>query len=817
MRVIIKALARLNKNNDSYQSVFLTCIQSLLICFVVFALTLSNFTFADSQRAAPDIVQNFNIPAGPLEDALNHFSQQSGVKLTFDTAIVKDVRTQGLSGNFDIQSGLNFLLIGSELQAMAQDNGYAVIKSQSTAGITVLPSIQVAASSVARYNAATSVTATKTNTLLRDVPQSISVLTNELIQDQAVQSLGDAVRYVPGVGVSQGEGNRDALIFRGNRSTGDFFIDGTRDDAQFFRDLYNIERIEVLKGANGMIFGRGGSGGVINRVSKQAGWAPIREFSFQGGSFNRKRITADFNQVINDKIAFRVNGMFEDSGSFRDGVNLRRRGISPTLTIKPTERTTVVLNMERFHDDRTADRGIPSFNGRPVNVGRSQFFGDPRINHSDVEVLSFNSFIEHKFEFGLTLRNRTNYADYDKFYQNVFASDKVRAGEVALSAYNNSTERKNVFNQTDFLYSLETGPISHTLLAGIEVGRQVTNDIRHTGLLSVNEERPGEPVRFTVPLSNSVIDASRLNNGLGINYQNLDSDANNHSIVDITSLYIQDQIEILPQLQAIAGVRYDLFEVDFVKRNGSGTQLKTRDDLISPRFGIIYKPIEPVSIYTSYSQAFVPRAGEQLTSINVTRATLKPEKFTTLEAGVKWDIRPDLAVTGAVYQLDRDNVITVDPDDSSRTFLTKGQRTKGVELSISGQLTPYWSVMGGYAFQDGEITSTENAAAPEGATVAELPRNTFSMWSRYDFTPKYGAAFGVINRSDMFASTDNTVRVQGFTRVDAALYAQLSRQVRAQVNIENIFNTKYIASVHNNNNMLPGSPIAARATLIINF
>lgn len=614
------------------------------------------------------------------------------------------------------------------------------------------------------------------------------------------------MRYVPGVGVSQGEGNRDALIFRGNRSSGDFFIDGMRDDVQFFRDLYNIERIEVLKGANGMIFGRGGSGGVINRVSKQANWDSFREFSFRGGSFNRKRITADINQGVHDKIAFRLNAMYEDSGSFRDGVNLSRRGISPTVTILPTRRTKVVLNMERFHDGRTADRGIPSFNGAPVKVGRSQFFGDPNRSNSDADVLSFNSFIEHRFDFGLTLRNQTNYAQYDKFYENVFANGPVVADRVSLGAYNSTTDRENIFNQTNLLYSLNTGPINHTLLAGVEVGRQVTNDRRRTGFFNNN---PRFNILF-VPLSNPITQAP-------ITFTTRDQDANNHSVVNITSFYIQDQIEILPQLQAIAGVRYDKFEVDFIKRNGSGTQLKTSDDLISPRFGLIYKPIEPVSIYTSYSQAFVPRAGEQLTSIVVTRATLKPEKFTTLEAGVKWDIRPDLAFTGAVYQLDRDNVITVDPNDSSRTFLTKGQRTKGVELSLGGQLTPNWSVMGGYAYQEGEIINSNNDLGREGATVGELPRNTFSMWNRYDFTPKLGAALGVINRSDMFASTDNRVRVQGFTRVDAAFYARLTKQVRAQVNIENLFNTKYIVSVHNNNNLSPGSPIAIRASLTVNF
>ncbi|SFK42541.1 catecholate siderophore receptor [Nitrosomonas aestuarii] len=801
------------------QNEFKLYLHFWLNCFVLLSCFFLNNAFAQvlENKHAEVIVQTYNIPAGLLQDALNQFSRQAGIDLIYDPALLKGAKTQGLEGSFDIPSGLNFLLIGSGLRFVQQTEGYEIVAAQSaeglevsgaqsSGGVTVLPTIQISAGNTGNYAATSSVTATKTNTLLRDVPQSITVVTEELIKDQAIQSLGDAVRYVPGVGVSQGEGNRDALVFRGNRSTGDFFIDGVRDDVQFFRDIYNIERVEVLKGANGMIFGRGGSGGVVNRVTKQANWDPVREFSFQGGSFNKKRMTADFGHVLNDKVAFRVNGLFEDSDSFRDDVVLRRRGVSPTVTIKPTKRTKVVLNMERFHDDRTADRGIPSFLGRPADVKKSQFFGDPNRSHADVEVLAFNSLIEHHFDFGMTLRNRTNYAQYDKFYQNVFANSPVFADRVSLGAYNDTSDRENVFNQTDLLYSLNTGPISHTLLAGVEIGQQITSNIRKTGLFN-NDPRG---TSFRVPLSNPVTNVP-------ISFITQDSDADNRSVVDITSLYIQDQIELLPQLQAIAGVRYDLFEVNFQKRNGESTQIKTTDHLISPRFGLIYKPIEPVSFYASFSQAFVPRAGEQLTSIIVTRATLKPEKFTTWEAGVKWDIYPSLALTGAVYRLDRTNVITIDPNDSSRTFLTKGQRTEGVEIGLSGQLTSNWSVMGGYAYQEGELTSTQSSDAQKGATVAELPRNTFSMWSRYDITPRIGAAFGVIYRSSMFAAVDNTVRIPDFTRVDAALFAQLTRQVRAQINIENLFDTHYFASVHNNNNISPGSPFAVRATLVANF
>ncbi|WP_350151571.1 TonB-dependent siderophore receptor [Nitrosomonas sp.] len=760
-------------------------------------------------------VRTYDISAGYLHDALTQFSQQAGIKLAMDPALLQGKVTHGLTGDFEIKAALDQLLTGSGFQVIQRDDGFAIVavpSASSEPAVTTLPAIQVTASNTNRYAAVSTSTATKTNTLLRDVPQAISVITNELIKDQSVRSIGDAVRYVPGVGISQGEGNRDALVFRGNRSTGDFFTDGIRDDVEYYRDLYNIERVEVLKGANGMIFGRGGSGGVVNRVSKQANWNPTNEFSFQGGSFNLKRMTADVGYVINDMAAVRLNALYEDAGSFRDGVSMERLGISPTVTLKPTHRTKIIAGMERYHDDRTADRGITSFMGRPVDVDRSQFFGDPRRSHANVDVLAFNSLIEHKFDTGVTLQNRTNYATYDKFYQNVFANgglDDV-LNEVSLGAYSNATKRENVFNQTNLLYSLNTGPIAHTLMAGIEVGRQETHNRRATGLFNNSLAMTSLPVSFSNPITHVPITFRTRNGG-----RDGDVDALNRSVVNVTSLYIQDQIEIVPQLQAIVGVRYDLFEVDFQQKNGTRDHLKTRDDLIAPRFGLIYKPITPVSFYATYSQAYVPRAGDQLTALNVTTETLKPEKFTTLETGVKWDIRPDLAFTAAVYQLDRTNVIN--SVVGGQTFLTKGQRTEGVEVSLSGQLTSNWSVMGGYAYQVGEITSDIQGVAKKGASVAELPRHTFSMWSRYDITPSIGAAFGVIHRDSMLASLTNRVTLPDFTRVDAALFTQFTKSFRGQLNIENLFNTKYFASAQNDFNIAPGSPIAIRATLIANF
>ncbi len=787
-------------------------LRRILCCSLIF-IGLIQTLLTHAVHAATVIVESntqvFSIAANSMEDALNRFAKQTGIKISFSNIEVKGLMTHGLNGNFTIQDGLKHLLAGSNLEMIRQADGFTVKRTStptpgldSVVPLTVLPVVKVMSSAMGGYATAYSTTATKTNTLLRDIPQSITVVTRELIRDQSMQSMADVARYVPGVGVSQGEGNRDALVFRGNRSTGDFFTDGVRDDVQYFRDLYNIERVEVLKGANGMIFGRGGSGGVINRVTKQAGWDPIREFSFEGGSFDKKRATVDVGHAINDVAAVRFNSMYENSGSYRNGVNLERFGISPTVTLKPSHQTNIILGMEHFQDHRTSDRGIPSLNGAPVNTSPSTFFGDPRRSKADVTVTSFNALIEHKFNSGFTFRNRTNYAMYDKFYQNVFANSAVIAGSLNLAAYNDTSTRDNFFNQTDFSYNLNTGPINHTIAVGVEVGRQVTDNSRLNGYFNNNTSA----LALSVPLS-SPITSDPITFGIRA--------VDNHSVTRITSVYVQDQIVLLPQLHAIVGVRYDQFQVDFLKRTDN-TQLKTDDGLLSPRLGLIYKPIEAISIYTSYSKAFAPRAAEQLTGLTVTTAALAPEKFTNLEAGIKWDILPALAFTTAVYQIDRTNVISVDPNITGLNFLTKGQVVQGVEAGLSGQITSAWRVMGGYAYQVGELLST-TTAGKNGATLAELPRHTFSMWNRYDFTPVWGMGIGVIHRSDMFAALDNTVRAQGFTRVDAAIFARIDRRLRFQVNIENLLDTKYIAAVHNNNNMTPGSPIAVRASVVYNF
>ena len=655
------------------------------------------------------------------------------------------------------------------------------------------------------YQADASRSATKTDTLLVNVPQSITVVTDELIRDQAMTGMSDVVRYVPGVGMAQGEGHRDAPIFRGNVSTSDFFIDGVRDDVQYVRDLYNVAAVEVLRGANSMIFGRGGSGGVINRVTKVAGWQTRRGLDLQASDRGRQRLVVDFDQPINDTAAFRVTGMYEDSTSFRDSFSLNRQAVNPTLALRLGESTLATLGYEHFRDERTTDRGVPSYRNRPLDVDTARFFGNPELSPGEVTSDAFSAVVEHDFSDRVRLRNATRWADYGKYYQNVFPGVvSADASTVQLSAYYSATDRASVFNQTDVTMVFgETGR-QHTVLAGAEFGRQDTDNFRQAGYFGapgsratsttvlVSNPRTGVPVTF-------LLDRTRPASG----------DADNRGVARNAAVYVQDQIELSPQWQAIVGLRWDRFSIRF-EDNLRGVVLESGDDRLSPRAGLIYKPAEPVSIYASYSRAFTPRAGEQLNSLTVSTRTLAPESFENYELGAKWDLRPNLSATAAVYRLERGNVVVQTPG-TTLTQLVDAQTSRGVELGLAGQLTRGWSVMGGYAYQEGEITR------PTRSTLAQLPRHSASLWNRYDFNPTWGVGLGAIYRGDVFATTSNTTVLPGFTRLDAAVFYTLSEHLRMQLNVENLTDKTYYASAHNNDNIMPGAPRTVTLGLNLRF
>lgn len=644
--------------------------------------------------------------------------------------------------------------------------------------------------------------ATKTMTAVRDIPQSISVVSKDQIRDQGMASIADVVSYVPGITSHQGENNRDQIVIRGNSTSADFFLNGVRDDVQYYRDLYSVDRVEALKGPNALVFGRGGGGGVINRVSKEAGFARSREIAVQGGSFGNKRFTIDLDEPFGDKVAFRINGLYEDSDSFRRHVNLKRYGISPTITIAAGPQTRITLGYEHFYDRRVADRGIPSFQGRPADTPISTFFGNPSDSPVRVGVNLASGAIDHQLG-QLNIRNRTLFGDYDRYYQNYVAgavtADKTK---VTISAYNNATKRRNLFNQTDLTFTLSTGRIRHNFLAGAEVGRQLTDNLRNTGFFN------NATTSILVPYENPITNTSVI-------FRQSATDANNHLQANLAATYAQDQIEISRHLQVIMGLRFDYFDLQF-RNNRTGENLRRIDRLVSPRLGIVLKPIDTLSIYGSYSVSYLPSSGDQFSSLTAITQQVKPEKFNNYELGAKWDLRRALFLTMAVYRLDRTNTRATDANDPTRIVQTGSQRTNGYEIGLNGSITRAWTISGGYAYQDAVITNATTAARA-GAQVAQVPHLTLSFWNNYQILPKLAAGLGIMHRSDMFAAVDNTVILPGYTKIDAAVYYSLTERWRLQANLENLFNRKFYINADGNNNISPGRPRGVRLGLLARF
>src|SRR5215813_10294602 len=644
--------------------------------------------------------------------------------------------------------------------------------------------------------------ATKTLTPLLDIPQSINVVTMEQVRDQSMLSLGDLVQYVPGITAHQGENNRDQIIIRGTNSSADFFVNGVRDDVQYYRDLYNLERIEVLKGPNAMIFGRGGGGGVVNRVTKEAGPMPLREMTLLGGSYGNKRITSDFDQSLTDKLAFRLNAMYENSDSFRKYVNLRRSGVNPTLTFTPSNATKVTLGYEHYNDSRVADRGVPSFQGRPADVDISTYFGNPDDSHVRAHLSLGSAAVEHQAG-RLSIQGRMSFGDYDRTYQN-FVPGAVNADKtlVAISAYNNATWRRNVFNQTNLIYLVTTGRTRHTILGGAEFGRQLTDNFRNTGYFN------NATTSISVPYSNPSIQTP-------VTFRQSATDADNHLETNLAATYVQDQIEVSQHLQVIGGVRFDYFDLLY-DNNRTNERLRRIDKLVSPRVGIVLKPAAVLSVYGNYSVSYLPSSGDQFSSLTSVTQQMKPEKFNNYELGMKWDIRRNLSLTTAVYRLDRTNTRSTDPNDPTRIVQTGRTRGNGYEAALNGSIAERWKITGGYAYQNAFIASTTINAAI-GARVGQVPRHTFSVWNNYQIVPRLGAGLGIIHRSDMYAAIDNTVTLPSYTRVDAAVFFPLTENMRFQANVENIFDRKYYVNADSNTNISPGSPRAVRLGLTARF
>jgi catecholate siderophore receptor len=482
--------------------------------------------------------------------------------------------------------------------------------------------------------------------------------------------------------------------------------------------------------------------------------------------------------------------------------------VNPTAGILVGPATRLDLSFEHLHDRRTTDRGVPSDSGRPLEGFDRTFFGDPELSFARANVDIGMFAVQHELGTGLTVRSRTLFGDYDKFYQNVFPSSAVLPPDadnpepgVLLGAYNSVNDRRNLFSQTDLIWENRLAGIDQTILFGFELGRQKSRNRRLSGSI-VGGNR--------VPLSDPTVDVEVL-------FAPALNDANNRTRATIAAIYAQDQIRPADWLEIVAGLRFDSFKlhVDDL-RPQVDSEFSRRDELFSPRLGVILKPRGNLSLYASYSRSYLPQSGDQFSGLDINTEALKPERFDNYEIGAKWELIPGLLATAAIYQLERTNTRAPNPDGSGTVVLTGAQRSRGLELGLERSITHRWQISAGYALQDAEITET-TSAAPAGRKVPLVPRHSFSLWNRYDVTNKLGVGLGVIARSKSYASISNQVRLPSYARVDAAAFYEILPGIEAQLNLENIFGADYFPTAHNDNNIAPGAPRTAKASVSFSF
>lgn len=658
------------------------------------------------------------------------------------------------------------------------------------------------------------INALKTPTPILDVPQSLSLMSAADIRARGFNSIGEVVTYMPGVTTSQGEGHRDAVVFRGVRSTADFYIDGVRDDVQYYRPLYNLEQVEVLRGPNALLFGRGGTGGVLNRVTKKA--VVDDEFTqaqISVDSLGEMGGQIDHNVSLSHSMALRVNAMVEQLDNHRDFYDGDRRGFNPTLHIDMGE-SKLDLSYELVDHQRFIDRGIPTgANGRPVEALEDVVFGDPKVNTTELKAHLWRASLQHNFSETLKLNVAAFYGDYDKLYQNFYASgydQESTPDEVTLDGYVDTTERQNTIFSANIVKEGMLGSTGHTLLAGVESISTSSDQDRYNTFWDTTQDD-----KETFSLSRNLgIRGGVGQNALGLLATNdfgVDINDDTEVEIDVTSLYVQDEIELSEEFRLVAGLRYDSFDID-VFNVVAGQARSRKDSEVSPRFGAVYKPEENVSIYASYSESFLPRSGEQFANINGSNDKLAPNTFSNREVGLKYDFASGLSFTAAMFEIQQRSPQVADNDPATLDVIES--EIDGFELQLQGQINAFWSVSAAYSELDGEQV---NRSGKTGLTPRELPDSMFSVWNQFALSNDLRVGVGLTYQSESFINNSNSAVLPSYTRIDASVQYRLSEATTLQLNVENLTDELYFPNAHSTHQATVGAPLNVRLAISTQF
>ncbi len=667
---------------------------------------------------------------------------------------------------------------------------------------TALPEVKVNAApdEAPAYNAATATSATKIEAPLRDIPQSVTVVPLGLIRDQGARSMQDVLKTVPGVGLSTGDGQRDQVTIRGFSAISDQFVDGIRDDALYFRDLSNVEQVEVIKGPASVLYGRGSSGGLINRITKKPD-GDRTEVVGQLGSWGQRRAELDLGRTIAAYGAsWRATGAIERADSYRQQQFLDREAFAPAVAVTIGKDTRLLLQADYLSDRRLTDFGIPAYQGRPVDVSPGTYYGaanarDVDVSHSEVRAGTFT--LEHRIG-GATLRNAFRYYDYLLDRNNTLVGSVNEAARTASLNHGNVRRQEDGwFNQTELTHDARTGVVSHKLLYGVELGQQYKDQLFRTqnNVATVDLFDPVLPI---LPLTAVAAPSS-----------------DNLGILRVSSAYVQDLASLGEKWKALAGVRYDRFGQRTQERRAGQPDLDRTDRAWSPRAGIVYQPTLAQSYYASYSESFQP-SGEAF-PIAANNAQIAPEETTNRELGAKLDFLEGLAsATASLFRLERTNIKTTDPATNQLKPLGT-QRTEGAEVTLTGKLPHGWQLWAGFAWLDARMTSSiaiDAGQRVQGKRPTLTPRRSGNLWVTKALSRGFGVGGGLTYVGDRFANPGNTVTLPAYTTVDAVAYYR-GGPWDLQLNLTNVTDREYIVAGHGSsaNLNLPGAPRAVQATV----
>lgn len=664
-----------------------------------------------------------------------------------------------------------------------------------------------------RFKADTSNTGSKTEMALRDIPQSVSVVKKELIESQNAFNLRDALKNVSGLTIAAGEGGRtgDSITLRGFAASSDQYLDGVKDNGQYNRDTFFIEKAEVLKGASSVLFGRGATGGVINQIAKKPTGKTGVNGSFTYGLYDFKRTAIDAETAYQD-LSARLNVMYQDADSFRDYNYSNRWGIAPSFALKLTPDTDLTLNLLHQQEEGIFDYGVPMFNGRPAGVPINTYYGftDNRMMDTDVNVATIA--LTHRFSDDFSVKNSIRYGDYERKYlthlfSGAAALTGANAGTIARSQALRLNTQENIYNQTDFVYKKPLFGFNNTLMFGSEFGWE---DYDFKSKNSTGVDR--------VSVYNPLLTASSR----GVAYDFGGTLATNRlTQAQYYAGYVMDQIELTPEWKLLGGTRYNVFDAQQFDRLSSAGNFSRSDAQWSPRGGLVYQPTKSQSYYFSYGNSFNPSA-ESL-SLSANNANLPPETNNNYEIGAKIDfLNGRLSATGALFRLEKNNARVTDPNNTALQVLGGEQRTDGFELGLAGEVLPAWDVSLTYAYLDGKILKSTTTATGQvsgllkslqGMTSVNVPKHSGVAWTSYRLTDNWELGGGVFYATDRYADSVNEAVLPGYARVDAVL-AYHQKHYDVQLNVFNLGNTVYYESGQQNS-ALPGVPLSGQMT--VNF